>query len=71
MRASTTPASAITAQVIRYSDGLQLLVVGTGGNDTITATTLGLTATQAVAVSSQNFVINPPAANAKSDCTSW
>jgi hypothetical protein len=34
-----------------------------GGTDTITASTLGLTATQSVAVSTQNFAFTAPAAN--------
>jgi hypothetical protein len=36
-----------------------------GGTDTITATTLGLQATQSVVVSSQNFAFTAPAANAQ------
>lgn len=35
------------------------------GNDTITASVLGLTATQAVSISNQSFTLTAPAANAK------
>ena len=39
------------------------MTAANGGNDTITVTALGLTATQAVAVNSDNFTITAPAAN--------
>jgi hypothetical protein len=39
--------------------------VANGGNDTLTASALGLLATQALAVSSQNFSITTPAAGTK------
>ncbi len=42
------------------------LTASKSGADTITATSLGLTATQAVAVSGQNFVFTTPAASASS-----
>lgn len=51
--------------VITNSNGTATfnMTAANGGNDTITVTAIGLTATQAIAVNSDNFTITAPAAN--------
>jgi hypothetical protein len=51
----TSSADAITATIKQYSNGLQLLVVGTNGNDTITISQTSSTITMTTASGVQNF----------------
>ncbi len=62
-KGNTLSATAITTDSTGQK-GFTMTAVN-GGTDTVTATTLGLQATQSVAVSSQNFAFTAPAANAQ------
>ena len=51
----TSPNNVITATATQYSNGLQLLVVGTDGNDTITISQTSSTITMTTASGAQTF----------------